>query len=38
MEFGLTTFAEITDSTVSPGERLRQVVEEMMGRSQRCTK
>lgn len=28
MEFGLTTFAEITDPTVSPGERLRQVVEE----------
>jgi probable LLM family oxidoreductase len=28
MEFGLTTFAEITDPAVSPGERLRQVVEE----------
>ena len=28
MELGLTTFAEITDSSVSPGERLRQVVEE----------
>jgi len=28
MEFGLTTFAEINDPTTSPGERLRQVVEE----------
>src|SRR6185295_5334502 len=28
MELGLTTFAEITDSGTSPGERLRQVVEE----------
>jgi probable LLM family oxidoreductase len=28
MEFGLTTFAEIDDPAVSPGERLRQVVEE----------
>jgi probable LLM family oxidoreductase len=28
MEFGLTTFAEINDPTVSPGGRLRQVVEE----------
>ncbi|CAA9286586.1 MAG: Putative oxidoreductase [uncultured Friedmanniella sp.] len=28
MEFGLTTFAEINDPTVSPGERLREVVEE----------
>jgi probable LLM family oxidoreductase len=28
MEFGLTTFAEINDPGVSPGERLRQVVEE----------
>jgi probable LLM family oxidoreductase len=28
MEFGLTTFAEITDPSTSPGERLRQVVEE----------
>ena len=28
MEFGLTTFAEINDPTVSPGRRLRQVVEE----------
>ena len=28
MELGLTTFAEITDSRVSPGERLRQVVDE----------
>ena len=28
MELGLTTFAEITDPGVSPGERLRQVVEE----------
>ena len=28
MEFGLTTFAEINDPSVSPGERLRQVVEE----------
>ena len=28
MELGLTTFAEITDPSVSPGERLRQVVEE----------
>ena len=28
MELGLTTFAEINDSTVSPGQRLRQVVEE----------
>src|SRR5512133_3014715 len=28
MEFGLTTFAEITDPNTSPGERLRQVVEE----------
>lgn len=28
MEFGLTTFAEINSPDVSPGERLRQVVEE----------
>jgi probable LLM family oxidoreductase len=28
MELGLTTFAEIADPSVSPGERLRQVVEE----------
>ena len=28
MELGLTTFAEISDPLVSPGERLRQVVEE----------
>jgi probable LLM family oxidoreductase len=28
MELGLTTFAEITDPNTSPGERLRQVVEE----------
>ncbi len=28
MELGITTFAEISDPTVSPGERLRQVVEE----------
>ena len=28
MELGLTTFAEITDPSVSPGERLRHVVEE----------
>jgi len=28
MELGLTTFAEITDPTTSPGDRLRQVVEE----------
>ena len=28
MEFGLTTFAEIDDPRTSPGERLRQVVEE----------
>jgi probable LLM family oxidoreductase len=28
MELGLTTFAEISDPSVSPGERLRQVVEE----------
>ena len=28
MELGLTTFAEITDPNSSPGERLRQVVEE----------
>jgi len=28
MELGLTTFAEVTDPKVSPGERLRQVVEE----------
>ncbi len=28
MELGLTTFAEISDPNVSPGERLRQVVEE----------
>ncbi len=28
MEFGLTTFAEINDPAVTPGERLRQVVEE----------
>lgn len=28
MELGLTTFAEISDASVSPGERLRQVVEE----------
>src|SRR3712207_496896 len=28
MEFGLTTFAEINDPTVSPGQRLREVVAE----------
>ncbi|MFL6045528.1 MAG: LLM class flavin-dependent oxidoreductase [Propionibacteriaceae bacterium] len=28
MELGLTTFAEITNPNISPGERLRQVVEE----------
>jgi probable LLM family oxidoreductase len=28
MEFGLTTFAEINDPGTSPGQRLRQVVEE----------
>ena len=28
MEFGLTTFAEINDPATSPGQRLRQVVEE----------
>lgn len=28
MELGITTFAEISDPSVSPGERLRQVVEE----------
>ena len=28
MELGITTFAEITDPRVSPGERLRQVVAE----------
>ena len=28
MELGLTTFAEITDPSVSPGERLRQVITE----------
>jgi probable LLM family oxidoreductase len=28
MEFGLTTFAEINDPSTSPGQRLRQVVEE----------
>jgi len=28
MELGLTTFAEITDPNTSPGDRLRQVVEE----------
>src|SRR5215216_7025944 len=28
MKLGLTTFAEITDPNVSPGERLRQVVAE----------
>src|SRR5919107_343262 len=28
MEFGLTTFAEINDPRTSPGQRLRQVVEE----------
>ncbi len=28
MEFGLTTFAEISEPGLSPGERLRQVVEE----------
>src|ERR687889_1513035 len=28
MEFGLTTFAEINDRGTSPGQRLRQVVEE----------
>ncbi len=28
MEFGLTTFAEINDSTTSPGQRLREVVQE----------
>ncbi len=28
MEFGLTTFAEIDEAGISPGERLRQVVEE----------
>jgi alkanesulfonate monooxygenase SsuD/methylene tetrahydromethanopterin reductase-like flavin-dependent oxidoreductase (luciferase family) len=28
MELGITTFAEITDPSVSPGERLRQVIAE----------
>lgn len=28
MELGLTTFAEIDDPSVSPGQRLREVVEE----------
>ena len=28
MELGLTTFAELNEPTVSPGERLRQVVAE----------
>ncbi len=28
MELGLTTFAEVSDPSVSPGERLREVVEE----------
>ncbi|MCW2809703.1 MAG: putative monooxygenase, partial [Friedmanniella sp.] len=28
MELGLTTFAEVSDPGVSPGERLREVVEE----------
>ena len=28
MELGLTTFAEIADPSVSPGQRLREVVEE----------
>ena len=28
MELGLTTFAEINEPGLSPGERLRQVVEE----------
>ncbi len=28
MELGVTTFAEMSDPSVSPGERLRQVVEE----------
>lgn len=28
MELGITTFAEVTEAGVSPGERLRQVVEE----------
>ena len=28
MELGLTTFAEIIEPGLSPGERLRQVVEE----------
>ena len=28
MELGITTFAEVTEPGVSPGERLRQVVEE----------
>ncbi|WP_375423132.1 LLM class flavin-dependent oxidoreductase [uncultured Friedmanniella sp.] len=28
MEFGLTTFAEISEAGVTPGQRLRQVVEE----------
>src|SRR5919107_2221818 len=28
MEFGLTTFAEINDPRTSPGQRLRQVVED----------
>jgi len=28
IELGLTTFAELTDPTISPGERIRQVVEE----------
>jgi probable LLM family oxidoreductase len=28
MELGLTTFAEVTNPSISPGERLRQVVEE----------
>jgi probable LLM family oxidoreductase len=28
MELGITTFAEVTDPSVSPGQRLREVVEE----------
>ena len=28
IELGLTTFAELTDPAISPGERIRQVVEE----------
>jgi len=28
MELGITTFAEVTEAGVSPGERLRQAVEE----------